>query len=338
MLQRAGLTHDAMFYGSDDEFVAGLAPFIRDGLEQGQSVTVAVTATNIGLLRDGLGTDAESVSFIDRDNWYLRPATTIAGWRRLLAEATDGGHTYHRLIGEVGFGAEERHPTWTRYEAALNDVFADAPAWIVCPYDTRTLPDTLLADARRTHPMTFDHVRRISSDYLPPERLLSSVPEPMPTTAGPAVLTMALGADIAAARHAVRELVAPQAGSASERLDDLLLVLSEVVTNSILHGQGHRELRVWWREPTVVCEVTDEGSGPLDPLAGYRPPNGDLFHGGRGLWISQQLSDVLAIDHRHGLTRVRFAIDLHATRHPSQRYASATPTRPGNAEVTPESP
>jgi anti-sigma regulatory factor (Ser/Thr protein kinase) len=56
-----------------------------------------------------------------------------------------------------------------------------------------------------------------------------------------------------------------------------------------------------------VCEVVDEGPGPADPLVGYRPPE-DLPEHGQGLWIVQQLCDRLSIEHRDGVTRVRFTI------------------------------
>ena len=151
----ATLAHDAMFYGSDDEFVAALVQFAREGLERDEAVVAAVTRTNIALLQNALGTDASALSFIDRDRWYRRPAITVVGWQRLLGDATDRGHRRMRLIGEVAFGTEQQHSTWTRYEAALNNVFARAPAWIVCPYDTRALAAPLLVDARRTHPATF---------------------------------------------------------------------------------------------------------------------------------------------------------------------------------------
>ncbi|BCL17314.1 sensor histidine kinase [Micromonospora sagamiensis] len=308
MTEPAALTHDAMFYDTDDEFVTRLLPFIHEGLAQGQAVTAAVTTANITLLRDALGHDATAVSFIDRDGWYQRPASTVAGWRRLLTEASGRGHRRVRMIGEVAFGAQERHTTWTRYEAALNELFADAPAWIVCPYDSRTLPATVLTDARRTHPAVFDPVRRDSDTYLPPRRFLTAVPEPMPSVTGPPALTMVLHDTMAPARHAVRQLL--EASAHPARLDDLMIVLSEIVANGLRHGRGHRELRLWWHAPTVTCEVSDAGPGPADPLLGYLPPPSGVGVGGRGLWIAQQLCDALAIGCRDGENRVRFAIDL----------------------------
>src|SRR3989337_563891 len=99
MLLPAPLTHDAMFYGSDEEFVSALVPFVRTGLEHGDAVVAAITRSNIALLRDALGADAPTVAFIDRDEWYKRPAITVAGWQRLLAQATARGHRRQRLIG-----------------------------------------------------------------------------------------------------------------------------------------------------------------------------------------------------------------------------------------------
>jgi anti-sigma regulatory factor (Ser/Thr protein kinase) len=301
------LTHDALFYGSDDEFVATLVPFIRDGLAHDQAVAAAVTPANTGLLHDALGTDASGVTFIDRDGWYQRPATTVAGWHRLLADAAGRGIPEIRLIGEVGFGAGERVPTWTRYEAALNSVFSDAPAWIVCPYDTRTLPPAVITDAHRTHPAVVKGSRRDSDSYLPTEEFLRLVPEPMPSAAGPPALTMTLGDTVAPARRALRHAIMASSWSISDRVDDLVLAVSEIVANSICHGRGLRELRVWIAERAVVCEVADEGTGPSDPLAGFRPPD-ETSTRGRGLWMAHQLCDAFAVDRGEETTRIRLAI------------------------------
>ena len=307
MTLRTTLTHEAMFYGSDEEFVGALVPFVRDGLERGDAVVAAVTAVNVGLLRDALGADASPVSFIDRDGWYTRPSTTLAGWQRWLTGVTGRGHRHMRIIGEVGFGDTAGHPTWTRYEAALNDVFAQAPAWIVCPYDERVLPAAVLRDARRTHPATFHPERRASDGYLSPEQFLLAVPEPVPPATGPPVISLEMTGEVAPARAAVSALIATNGWSGLDRADDLLLALSEIITNSIRHGRGRRHLRVWLHGRTVTCEVADDGHGPTDPLVGYRPPGTDTV-GGRGLWIAHQLCDALAVLHRDGETVIRFAV------------------------------
>jgi anti-sigma regulatory factor (Ser/Thr protein kinase) len=311
------LSHDALVYGSDEEFTGVLVPFIREGLDQDQPVTAAVTGRNIALLRDALGADADAVTFIDRDGWYLRPASTIAGWLGVLAKATAAGRESLRLIGEVGFGPAGRHRVWTRYEAAVNRVFAAAPALIICPYDTRALPAGVIADARRTHPTVRDPARHGSDAYVAAEDFLRAVPEPVPVMSGPPSLQLMIDGDVAAARHAVAGHLAAAGRAGWDRLDDLLLAVTELAANAVRHGRGRRELRLWITGEAVVGEVTDEGGGPGDPLLGYRPPAPQVL-GGQGLWLVRQLCDQLSLDTGGGKTRARFAMD---TSRPGARVA-----------------
>ena len=193
-------------------------------------------------------------------------------------------------------------------------MFAQAPAWIVCPYDTRVLPASLLSDARRTHPTTFHPEQRHSDGYLAPEQFLDAVPEPMPPVSGAPAVRLDINSrdvngGVAPARHAVSAVIAAGGWSGLDRGDDLILAMSEIVTNSIRYGRGRRELRVWTDRETVTCEVSDDGNGPDDPLIGYRPPRPDTI-GGRGMWIAQQLCDALAITRIGSSTVVRFAVTM----------------------------
>ena len=301
-----GLCHEALFYDSDAAYCEALLPFLHDGLAAGDALVAAVRGDHITLLRDALGTDAPQVTFIDRDEWYRRPAVTIAGWWKLLRQARSRGHARARIIGEVAFGPAERHRAWTRYESAVNAVFADEPAWVLCPYDTRALPGEVCADAHRTHPFVRDPARRDSTGYRPPTALLRELPEPLPPVTGPPVTDRVLhdltGLD--EVRAAVRGIAA---GWPPEPLQDLLLVVTEIAVNGLRHGRGECRLRVWRYLDTVVCEVTDEGPGPADPLAGYAAPAGDSL-GGRGLWLVRQLCDALAIAAVDGRVAVRVAM------------------------------
>ncbi|MET7426515.1 anti-sigma factor RsbA family regulatory protein [Dactylosporangium sp. NPDC005555] len=293
------LTHDVFFYDTDDRFADVLTPFVRDGLRRGHAVAAAVTEANAGLLRDALGPDAAAVTFFDRDAWYRRPASSIAGVRRFLTDAADGGHDEVRIIGEVGFGPPARHVTWARYESALNAVLADAPAWLVCPYDTRVLPHAVLAGARSTHPG--------GDTYRPPAEFLDAVPEPVPPVDGPPAAATVLTDNAATARHLVRAVADAHGWAGTDQLDELLLVTGEIAANAVLYGGVRRELLVWVTAEGLVCEVGDDGPGPADLLAGYRPPDERLL-GGRGMWIAQQLSDAFAVSHQDGWTRVRYTL------------------------------
>ena len=42
---------------------------------------------------------------------------------------------------------------WKRYESAINVAWASTPVSVVCPYDANELPEDVVADAKRTHPL-----------------------------------------------------------------------------------------------------------------------------------------------------------------------------------------
>lgn len=67
--------------------------------------------------------------------------------------------------------------------------------------------------------------------------------------------------------------------------EDVLLVVSELVTNACLHAGGAQELRLRSTRKSVRLEVTDTGNGrpePRTPHRGSRP-------GGHGMYIVQRL-------------------------------------------------
>jgi anti-sigma regulatory factor (Ser/Thr protein kinase) len=92
-------------------------------------------------------------------------------------------------------------------------------------------------------------------------------------------------------------------------LDDLRLLVSEVVTNSVRHaGLGPDdsvEVRVRAEPGRVRAEVFDAGPG-------FRAPNGDPAAGagsGWGLFLVERVADRWGVDRVGGRTRVWFEID-----------------------------
>ncbi len=78
-----------------------------------------------------------------------------------------------------------------------------------------------------------------------------------------------------------------------ERRERLVLAVNELATNSVRHGGGSGRLRVWRESDTLLCEVLDDGH-MTEPLAGQRCP-GPRSLGGRGLWIVNQLCDLVQL-------------------------------------------
>jgi anti-sigma regulatory factor (Ser/Thr protein kinase) len=69
--------------------------------------------------------------------------------------------------------------------------------------------------------------------------------------------------------------------------------VSEIAGNSIVHGGGHGTVAVWTEDTSFVCEIHDAGH-IVDPLAGRHRPAPDQ-DGGRGLWMANQLCDLVQI-------------------------------------------
>ncbi|MEV6520411.1 sensor histidine kinase [Longispora sp. NPDC051575] len=302
------LSHDALFYDTAEDFAAALVPFLSEGLARDHACVVASTPANTALLRHALGADADGVVFLNRDEWYRRPETTVAGWRRLLDSALADGRPQVRIVGEVQFGDPGRHPTWTRYEAALNALFVGTPAWIVCPYDQRGLPSEVLADARRTHPHVWTPRRNRSTHYLTPDELLATTRDAMPAVQGPPQLILDVTGDGAGLRHQLRETAARAGWSSTPRIDELLIAVSEVATVAARHGHRPGTLRVWAHPASVVCEIVSTAGAPTDALLAYRPPPASPGQHGQDLWIAHNFTDALTIDTSGDTTRVRLAI------------------------------
>ncbi|HEX8343122.1 MAG TPA: sensor histidine kinase [Actinoplanes sp.] len=299
--------HSAFLYDSDAAYTSTLVTFIRDGLARDESVAVATDHGRIAMLCDALGDDAAAVRFLADDEWYVRPVRTIAGWARMLAASAARGRPSTRLVGQVRFGPEEQHTGWVRCESALNRALARWNGHLMCPYDLRELPSHLIEAAARTHPLICDGGWSASDRYEAPERLLADVVEPPYPVTGDPVVRVPVADTVAGLREKVRHRAEAERWLSPERLDDLVLAVSEVATNCVRHGGGHGELKVWLNTEAVVCEVTDRGTTPPDPLAGYLPPPPGAV-GGMGLWLVHQVCDALAIHASGGLTRARFAV------------------------------
>ncbi|MFC0429338.1 ATP-binding protein [Kutzneria buriramensis] len=104
----------------------------------------------------------------------------------------------------------------------------------------------------------------------------------------------------------LRALVTARAlacGLARTRTEDLVLAVHELATNSVRHGGGRGRCRMWREGTALVCEVSDRG-WITDPLAGRRRPPADQ-PGGRGLWLVNQLCDVMEVQSSPDGTVVR---------------------------------
>jgi anti-sigma regulatory factor (Ser/Thr protein kinase) len=301
--------HRALFYADDDEFLAGTAPFVWDGLAGEEAVMVAVTASRRSLLEGELGSAAEDVCFVEMEALGGNPARIIPAWRRFVADHALPGRAV-RGVGEPiwrGRSAEELDECH-RHEALLNLAFLDSPAWqLLCPYDASALDDATLAAACQTHP----ELRGAEGMCPSPAYLRRG--QASDTLAGALPEPPALVAELPFDRHRLalvrREVArhAAEAGLRAPRDSDLVLAVDELASNSVCHGGGEGRLRVWREPGRLVCEVRDQGVID-DPLAGRHEPR---LHqpSGRGLWIANQLCDLVQIrSGEHTVVRVHMSL------------------------------
>ena len=109
-------------------------------------------------------------------------------------------------------------------------------------------------------------------------------------------------ADVADVRRLVGEHDAA-AGLRPDRIADLVLAVAEVMANSIRYGGGQGILRTWRPEDALVVEIADAGH-ITDPLVGRRPPS-EQAEGGHGLWLANQLCDLVQVRSSPAGTAVR---------------------------------
>jgi anti-sigma regulatory factor (Ser/Thr protein kinase) len=290
--------------------VAGAAPFVRDGLAADEAVMVATTPTNLAALKRALGPDRGSARLVDLSQAGRNPGRILSLWREFVAGETNGDRRA-RGIGEPVWRGRttDELDECRRHEALINAAFdGDADFWLVCPYDRSTLDGATLEAMERTHPVVHEagRVRESAAfDSALAERALEGELPP----AGEAAERFDFDRlRLGELRWRVRS-AAERAGMTSQRLDDLLVSVTELAANAIRHGDGTGAVAMWRDADTFLCEV--EGNGSIDdPLAGRVRPLPDEI-AGRGLWIVHQLCDLVQIRSSEGRSTIRVTMRIH---------------------------
>lgn len=304
------LVHEALMYATADDFVAGTVPFLRAGLGRGEAALVASTQEHLRLLREALGDDADGVDWRDSADFYRRPVDTIKALKRHILERLGDGAARVRVVGEPVWPAahEPEVGEWKRYESMLNLLLGPLPAWVLCPYDTTLLSESVLDDAQRTHPL-IGHAasREPSARYLEPRVFFGALDSEHDLPAAPAgVRTVHFGTITEVRELAVAEAAA--AGLSRERIRDFELAACEMATNAVRHGAEGAAVRAWVTDGELVFEVLDTGGG-MDRLSGYEEP-GPLAVGGWGLLLARKLCDAVELRTGPRGTHVRLRVRL----------------------------
>ena len=287
--------HEALLYAGDDEFVARCRAFAEEGIARGEPVLVMVGSRKLELLRRALGERAVDVQFADMEVIGRNPARIIPAWGRFVADHAGDGGGGMRGIGEP-IWADRRADEMEEcqlHESLINLAFARADSFrLICPYDTAALPDDVIAEARRSHPIV-DHggAPEPCGDYCGIDKVAARFSAPLPAPPDEAeVLNVAL-TGLRPARDAVRRRA--HAAGVGARADDFALAVNEVLSNSLHHAGQDGTLRIWDEPDGLVCEVRD-GGHIEQPLIGREEPSVGQV-GGHGIWLVNLVCDLVQV-------------------------------------------
>ena len=293
--QDPAFVHEAFLYRGPDEFLHGTLQFIGDGVEAGEPVFVVLNAEKIARLREALGENADRVLFADMAGVGANPARIIAAWHEFVDEHGAGGRPIRGIGEPIWAGRSDSElAECHRHEELLNLAFANTPAFrLLCSYDVSALDPSVVEEAERTHPFMSDvESFRESGSYRGLEAISAPFGNPLNDPPMSAARLSFEGDSLGEVREFVTERT-KAAGLDRETTDALVLAVNEIATNSIRHGGGSGLIRSWGEGSFLLFQVED--AGRIDaPLAGRRQPVLDE-PGGRGLWLANQLCDLVQV-------------------------------------------
>ncbi len=318
-----GFRHRALFYHDRGEYLAALRSFIPASRARAVAVLVALPQHKAQLVRRDLGNDSAHVIFLDMAELGRNPARIIPAFLTYAAKHRDRQVCCISEPIWAGRTAAEMYEA-TRHESLMNLAFRDSPVSVLCLYDSTRLPESVIADAARTHPAIIeDQQETASGTYLAPpdlpprSNLMLSRPPAHAETLG-------YSDDLRMVRSFVA-IRANRAGLSPPRISDLVIAISELAGNTLRHTVGGGTVQVWQTGAELICQVADTGQ-ITDPLAGHRPPSDGLL-GGNGLWLVNQVCDLVQARTGVAGTTTRLHMRLHpleATNHSNNIARSMT--------------
>jgi anti-sigma regulatory factor (Ser/Thr protein kinase) len=300
-----GFRHLAFPYDDEGRFLSTSLAFIRGGLSVNERVLVMVPAAKIDSIRSALGDDAGTVDYVDVSEVGRNPARILPEWSAFAAEANEEGRGLRGIAEPM---TVERSAAALAecllHELLVNTAFDSGPAWeLLCPIDRGALGAPVVEQHHHVHPFV-SSARGVEPNpsYVGDLSPFEWLPDPLPPPATGAGQVEFDLSTLSALRASV-DAFGSRAGLSPERSADLVLAVDELACNSVLHGTSGGVFRGWRENDTVMCEVTSESTF-TDPMVGRRRPSVDQ-HQGRGLWVVNQLCDLVQIRSSDGTSVVR---------------------------------
>ncbi|MGH3354684.1 MAG: anti-sigma factor RsbA family regulatory protein [Nocardioidaceae bacterium] len=317
----SAFSHSVLLHSSDEELLQTVVPFLRAGLDAGESAVVCCTPPTTELLQGSLGHQT-GIAYLDYDETYSTPITAIAAYLEVVDNQVSSGAEHVRVIGQMtSDGSPDDHVEWARYEAVANRAMASYPVSAICIYDAKALSADVVAFGRFTHPTLISgSVRTPNPDCVDPSaflrRMTQATPDPLEATPPDVEFVGLVSLD--KLRLQLESCLFQRTHMAQEAAD-LVLAVNEIATNALRHARPPVDVRLWVRSDRFLCTVVDHGPGISDPFAGYIWPGAlsNMPTCGMGLWLARRLCDRVDIfDSPQGFT-VRLNINRgHTSPHP----------------------
>jgi anti-sigma regulatory factor (Ser/Thr protein kinase) len=281
--------HSALLYHSEREYVDALVQFISEGLDLLQPVMLAVPGEKLASLRDALGNAATDVTMADITEFGRNPGRILAE-ELAFVDRHPGQHV--RIVAEPAWAGrtDSEYLACMQHEALVSLAFVGAEMTGLCPYDASCLDESVLANVRLTHPEIWLGGSRTHCLEYAVDAALEQCNQPLASSPAAVRYTVEEPADLAGARKC-GERYGRLLGMSAARIADLLLIVTELATNTLSHVGGACRLAFWYEDGHVVCEASDMGHW-ADPLAGRRPPAAG-HPGPYGLFVVNAIADLL---------------------------------------------
>jgi anti-sigma regulatory factor (Ser/Thr protein kinase) len=285
----------------------GVHGFLLEGAERGEGLLVAMPAENLAVVRAEIGTDLGAIAYTDLGGAESNPARLVSAWHR----AWEGsGGIGMRCVGESLWPSRGDAETeeCERHELSVNVALGSLPYSVLCPYDRSRLPQEVIERVGHSHPLLQGggDAAAESPDFA--ETSGSDLFDGTLAAPATAAQDMDFGrTELADLRAFLRDRL-EQSGLPRDRHEDLVLAGDELATNTIRHGGGIGTMQVWEDDDRLYCEVRDDGRIE-NPLVGRLRPPPDR-DGGRGLWLANQLCDLVQIRSGEAGTVVRLSMRL----------------------------
>lgn len=297
----ARMRHAAMFYAGEHDYLDRVSRFIAPAIDSGAPIVMALPTPKLEQRRERLADHRDAIEFLDMAEVGANPARIIPA-----IEAAAEAHPGQRIHFVSESMWEERSPEEVSevmlHEALIGRALSSAAVQLLCAYDLSTLAAPVIAAAERAHCSLWegDGPRRSGGYHARalPRRARAPLDEPP----GNATSLRFELSDLARVRALVSERASAARLSVGQ-CGDVVLAVSELATNSIRHGGGEGTLRTWQHNGRLTFEVSDAGR-IRDPLVGRLRPAPDA-PGGRGLWLVNQVCDLVQIRTGRAGTTVR---------------------------------